>query len=79
MDDLDARTLMPFINDNLLLNSVLQEVRIKTSGARLKIIMTLKTLEKNRLGNSALELNYVTNVTTVLNETTASDGVSRYP
>ena len=78
MDDLDARTLMPFINDNLLLNSVLQEVGIKTS-ARLKIIMTLKTLEKNRLGNSALELNYVTNVTTVLNETTASDRVSRYP
>ena len=32
----------------------------------------------SELGNSVLEINHVTNVTKVLNETTASDRVSRY-
>ena len=45
-EKLDARTLMAFLDDTILLNSVLFEAGIKTSGERLKIIMTLKTIER---------------------------------
>jgi len=38
--------------------------------------MSLKT--SSELENSVLEINHVTNVTKVLNETTASDRVSRW-
>ena len=53
--NLDAHTLISFLDDNTFLNSVLLEVGIKTLSDRLKIIMNLKTIEKqqteNRKGN----------------------------
>ena len=43
--NLDAPTLISFLNDTILLNSVLRDAGIKTPGERLKIILTLKPLK----------------------------------
>mmetsp|Transcript_28728 Transcript_28728/g.42216 ORF Transcript_28728/g.42216 Transcript_28728/m.42216 type:complete len:494 (-) Transcript_28728:363-1844(-) len=49
--NLDAHTLISFLDDNAFLNSVLLEAGIKTPSDRLKIIMNLKTIEKQQREN----------------------------
>ena len=46
--NLDERKPMPFLNDTLLLNSVLLEAGITSAGYRLEVLMTLKTMERAR-------------------------------
>eukprot|EP00277_Geminigera_cryophila_P038425 CAMPEP_0173089690 /NCGR_PEP_ID=MMETSP1102-20130122/26187_1 /TAXON_ID=49646 /ORGANISM="Geminigera sp., Strain Caron Lab Isolate" /LENGTH=416 /DNA_ID=CAMNT_0013973847 /DNA_START=275 /DNA_END=1525 /DNA_ORIENTATION=+ len=45
-ENLDKCTLLLLLKDTLLLNSALKDAGIETSGERFKIIMTLKTIER---------------------------------
>lgn len=50
-ENLDIQTLMSMLNDMDLFHSALKEAGIQTSGERIKIIMTLKTIDReNREG-----------------------------
>jgi len=46
---LDAHKLMPYLNDTLLLNSLLLETGITTPGERLEIITTLRTIDRGNI------------------------------
>ena len=56
MANLDADTLLAFLHDNSLLNSVLLDAGIDTPGDRLKIILTLKTMADSRLAPTSAPL-----------------------
>jgi len=46
MANVDARKLIPYLNDTLVINSLLLDAGIKTLGDRLEIITTLRTIDR---------------------------------
>jgi len=54
MANLDASTMLAFLHDTFLLNSVLLDAGIDTPGDRLKIILTLKSMISSPLSPKAL-------------------------